>query len=306
MATTTTDSVRARARPYLRVARVPFLALPVTLVALAMAAAAVAGTVDPVRTGVALIGLLAAHVAVNAFNEVSDYERGIDQRTDRTPFSGGSGALPEGDADSDGARRLGYVSAGVAAAVGAWFVGLVGAPVVPLLVAGAIFVLGYTDVFARVALGEIAAGLGLGGLPVLGVVLVQDGTVGPVALAVAVPASILTFELLLLNEFPDQTPDRRGGRQNLLHVFGRRRAAWLYVLAGLAVPLSIAGFVFGGVLPPLALLGTIPSALLARPFRWALARPTASVPVAALRDNVVWMLATNVALAVGLALSMVI
>ncbi len=40
-----------------------------------------------------LLGALAAHGAVNALNEYADYRSGLDLRTARTPFSGGSGTL---------------------------------------------------------------------------------------------------------------------------------------------------------------------------------------------------------------------
>ena len=76
------------------VARAPFLLLPVTLVALGAAAAARDGAFSWSRSLVALLGLVALHVAVNAFNEASDFRSGIDLETRRTPFSGGSGTLP--------------------------------------------------------------------------------------------------------------------------------------------------------------------------------------------------------------------
>lgn len=293
---------RRRIEPYLGVARANFLLLPVTLVALGAAAAAQVTTVDPLRTALALAGLISLHVAVNALNEASDYERGIDQETEETPFSGGSGTLPEGDLSPESARRFGLFAAGVGGLIGLYFLYEVGLALLPLVVVGAVTVVGYTDLLARVGLGEVAAGLGLGGLPVIGVALVQDGTVGPVALAAAVPASILTFELLLLNEFPDEGPDRRGGRTNLVLTLGRPWAARVYVLAGALVPASVVAAVAGGYLPSLALLGVLPSAFLARPTAWAVRNPQSDVPLDALRDNVVWILATNAMLALGLAL----
>ena len=42
----------------------------------------------------AFFGLLLCHISVNVFNEYFDYRSGIDLRTKRTPFSGGSGILP--------------------------------------------------------------------------------------------------------------------------------------------------------------------------------------------------------------------
>ena len=40
-----------------------------------------------------LVGGTAAHISVNALNEYLDFRSGLDARTVRTPFSGGSGAL---------------------------------------------------------------------------------------------------------------------------------------------------------------------------------------------------------------------
>jgi len=77
--------------PWLGVARAPFLLLPVTLVAAGSAAAAYEGAFGWRPTLLALVGLLLLHTAVNALNEASDMTTGIDLRTTRTPFSGGSG-----------------------------------------------------------------------------------------------------------------------------------------------------------------------------------------------------------------------
>ncbi|MFB6361580.1 MAG: UbiA family prenyltransferase [Halobacteriales archaeon] len=290
-----------RIEPYLSVGRANFLALPVVLVALGAAAASLTGPVDPVRTTLALIGLISLHVAVNAINEYSDYRRGIDLETDKTPFSGGSGTLPAGEIDAPAALQLGLGAAAVGALIGAYFLWVVGLVLLPLLAFGAVCVLFYTDFLARLGLGEVAAGLGLGSLPVIGVALVQDGQIGLPAYAAAVPAFFLTFNLLLLNEFPDIEPDRRGGRINLIHLFGQRRAALGYLMAGAAVPLSIVGAVVLGWLPGLALVGVVPSVFLARQVDWYLEDADA-LPVEALRDNVIWVLATNFVLAVGIAL----
>jgi 1,4-dihydroxy-2-naphthoate octaprenyltransferase len=87
----------------------------------------------------------------------------------------------------------------VAALIGTWFLATVGWPLVPIVAVGAVTVLTYTGLLARVGVGEIAAGLGLGMLPVLGTALVQEGRLGPAAMAASIPPFFLTFNLLLLN-----------------------------------------------------------------------------------------------------------
>jgi 1,4-dihydroxy-2-naphthoate octaprenyltransferase len=269
-------------------------------VASGAAAAAYDGDFNWSRTAVALLGLVCLHIAVNALNEASDMRTGIDLHTERTPFSGGSGTLPGRHLTERDATIVGYGAFGIGAACGVWFLFVMGWVVLPILLAGAVCVLAYTDLLARLGVGELAAGLGLGALPVAGTALVQGGSLGPAAVAASIPAFLMTFNLLLLNEFPDEVADRRGGRRNLLILFGRKTAAWIYSLAALATPLSILLGVLLEALPLLSALATLPSLLLLQPIRWALGSPDEAVPVSALSANVAWNLGTNVALAVTL------
>ena len=288
---------------YAAVARAKFLALPVSLVAVGAAAGAYEGAFDGLRTALALVGLVAAHVAVNVLNELSDYRTGIDLATRRTPFSGGSGTLPAGELSPLRARWLATVALSLAAAIGLWFLSRIGWPLVPFLILGTLSVLGYTDLLARGYLGEIFAGLGLGALPVAATALVQDGRLGPAAIAASVPAFFMTLNLLFLNEFPDEEADRQGGRHSLLLLLGRSRSAKLYVLFALAAPLSILAGVLLGALPAVCLAACLPTLLLAPVFRWALAAAAEPVTIPALGSNVIWNLATNVLLAVTLAIA---
>ncbi len=288
----------ANVKTYAGLARAPFLLLPVTLVICGAGAAAYEGMFHWGPTILALVGLVSVHIAVNALNEWSDMRRGIDLRTVRTPFSGGSGTLPSGAAPPRAALRLGIAAAGLGLIIGVWFLLQVGWPFLPFLIAGAVFVLGYTDALARIGIGEMAAGLGLGGLAVAGVALVQEGSLGPVAIAACVPAFFMTFNLLLLNEFPDEVADRDGGRKNIVILSGRRAAALIYIFAGLIVPVWIVGCVVARIFPPMVLFATLPSALLINPVKWALVDPSEEVPIPALGANVIWNLATNALLGV--------
>jgi len=287
-------------REFSSVARAPFLLLPPTLVASGAAAAAWNGTFSWVRTLLALIGLVTLHMAVNILNEWSDMRTGIDLETERTPFSGGSGTLPAGGMSLRSALVFGLVCAGIGLGIGLWFVSKVGWVLLPLMVAGAVSVLAYTDLLARIGVGEIAAGFGLGAGPVIGTALVQGGSWSAAATAASIPAFFMTFNLLLLNEFPDEEADRKGGRRNLVILLGRRAAAWIYVVAGLATPSAIVFAVLLRVLPPLCLIAVLPSLLLAKPIRWALGDPSEPVPIPALGANVVWNLATNTFVALAL------
>jgi 1,4-dihydroxy-2-naphthoate octaprenyltransferase len=294
----------AKIKHYLGVARAPFLALPITLIASGSAASAFDGAFSWSRTLVALVGLVSLHIAVNALNEASDMRTGIDLNTERTPFSGGSGTLPAGNLSERTARLVGYGGFLIGATCGAWFLRQVGTGLIPIFVVGAVCVLAYTEVLARLGVGEIAAGFGLGALPILGTAMVQDGTLGPAAIAVSIPAFLMTFNLLLLNEFPDEDADRKGGRRHLVILLGRKGAALVYAMAALATPLSILAGIALEVLPVTAALGLLPSLLLVQPLRWAFGNPKEPVPIPGLGANVQWNLGTNTVLAISFLLAL--
>jgi 1,4-dihydroxy-2-naphthoate octaprenyltransferase len=299
----TEEAVANPAKGLLGVARANFLVLPLTLAAVAGAAAAYNGRLDPAAVLLAAIGLVAVHAAVNAFNEVSDIRTGIDLVTRRTPFSGGSGTLPAQVIPTRVAERFAWLAFAVGAAIGVWAIARAGWAIVPVIAVGAIAVLFYTPWLGRTGVGEVFAGLGLGALPVVGIAMVSGSPVNDTVLFAALPAFFMTFDLLLLNEFPDERADRAGGRRHLVIRFGRKTAARMYALAALLVPVSIVVGVAGGALPLWALLGILPSILLAKPLGWAFGTAAGDPPLPALGANVVWNLATNALLAVGLGIA---
>lgn len=285
------------ARGYFKVARVPFLLLPVSLTVVGASASAYAGEFDLTNTLLALVGLVLLNVSVNALNEYSDWRRGIDEETNPTKFSGGSKAIVEKELEPKGALALGLATLFVSFVIGLYFLFLYGAAMVPLIVVGGVLVVGYTDIFARLGLGEVSAGLGLGTLPVVGVGFVQSGTVAPVVAAASVPCFFLTFNLLLLNEFPDLDADRRGGRTNLITLLGATRAKYAYVGVVSFCALSIVTLVASGFLPLRSLLALVGFVLLHRPVSVALRDD--EITEAALGRNVGWVIVTNLLLGVS-------
>jgi 1,4-dihydroxy-2-naphthoate octaprenyltransferase len=110
----------------------------------------------------------------------------------------------------------------------------------------------------------------------------------------------MTFNLLLLNEFPDEEADREGGRRNLVLLFGRRVGAAIFVGAGLLVPTSIGVAIGLGTLPLVTLFAALPTFLLLKPFHWALVNWGEKIDNASLAANVVWNLSTNALIALTL------
>ncbi|WP_288372886.1 prenyltransferase [uncultured Marinobacter sp.] len=79
-----------------RASRPNFLVLAPLCVGLGLAVAWQQGEPPALLdTLLVFIGAILAHAAVNLLNEYEDFVSGLDLTTSRTPFSGGSGALPE-------------------------------------------------------------------------------------------------------------------------------------------------------------------------------------------------------------------
>ena len=163
------------------------------------------------------VGALLAHAAVNLLNEYEDFISGLDKITRRTPFSGGSGALPE---IPSAARRVLLAGLGTLALVigiGLYFLWLRGLPMFVLGAAGVVLVLTYTRWITRSPLlCLLAPGIGFGPVMVLGSLIALGAQLDATALVCATVALLLTSELLLINQIPDAEADRQIGRRHLV------------------------------------------------------------------------------------------
>jgi len=283
--------------------RLPFLTLPPVCVLLGVAAAVHDGAViRPLPVLLALLGALAAHVAVNALNEVDDFRSRLDEITTRTPFSGGSGTLQAHPEAARLALGTGVAAVAITVAVGIYFLRLRGWGIVPLGLAGLLLVVLYTRWLTRsVVLCLLAPGLGFGTFMVVGTAYVLGGRYGPTAWVASLVPFFLVSGLLLLNQLPDAEADARVGRRHLVVVHGRRTAVrvygWLLQLTYLSV---VAGWL-AGMLPvwSLLVLLTVPLAVSVLRGVWAHADDIPAL-VPYLGRNVALVHAATLLLAVGL------
>lgn len=286
--------------------RLPFLLLTPACVAVGVGTAFwQTGHVDAWLAFIVLVGAVASHASVNAFNEYFDFKSGLDAMTVRTPFSGGSGTLPEQPSLARATLWMACVTLIVAAAIGLYIMNLRGWGLLPLGLMGLVLVVTYTSWWAHNALMcLIAPGLGIGVFMVMGTHFALTGSYSWAAFVASLCPAFLVSDLLLLNQFPDVDADRAVGRKNYPITHGRPAAATLYgVIAGLSY-LSVLYGVRLHILPSLSVL-----ALLSAPLAfaaWHRARSHADdIPalMPALRLNVLVNLLTPVLLALGLALA---
>lgn len=204
----------------------------------------------------AFFGAVFAHISVNVLNDYFDYKSGIDLKTKRTPFSGGSGILPSALLEPRKVYLFGMGSLVLVALIGIYFFFVYRWAVLPIGLLGIALILLYTPYITKLTGITELVGPGLGfALMVLGTYVTQTGAYSAIAIVVSGVAGLLIANLLLLNEFPDVEADKSVGRRHLPIVLGTERAAKIYCSVLALAYVLILGAAIAGVLPLLALLG---------------------------------------------------
>ncbi len=255
--------------------------------------------------GLILFGAVCAHVAVNTLNELGDFHSGLDFLTRKTPFSGGSGTLPENPQLAPAAAAIAWTAFGLTALSGLVLLLLTGPALFPIGLAGLLVILTYTPLCTRIPwAGLVAPGIGFGLLMVPGCQVVLAGEYSWTAFWASLVPFFLVNNLLFLNQFPDTEADRRVGRRNFPLLYGVRAAAYLFTFQLAAAYLVIVLAVILNVFPGTALL-----ALLSLPPALVLAagvlayRDFAQIRTAHLALNTIITLLTPVLLGIGLMIA---
>ncbi len=290
-------------KKWLLVIRSPFLALSVVLAFLGTTIAWYDGYFHLGHALLAFLGLLLAHISVNVLNEYFDYRSGLDLETQRTPFSGGSGALPSGLIKPRQALWLGLGSFLAIIPIGIYFTVAKGWLLLPLLLVAAACIILYTPLMLKMGWPEWAPGLGMGALPVLGMYFVQTASYTWPAIVASIPSGILVHNLLLLNEFPDTEADRKAGRKTLPIVIGKAKASIVYSVLTLIVYLWIIGGVVAGLMPPFSLIALLTLPLAVKAVQGALKHQELTRLVPAMANNVLVVLLTQLLLGIGYILA---
>ena len=253
------------------ITRANFLPLTVVIVLTGLCAAWYAhGAFNLVNGILVLIGAVLTHASVNAFNNYFDYRSRIDERTMKTPFSGGVDVIVRGQMKPTTAFSVALACLVGAGLIGIYFLARMFYLLIPMIVYGAFIIVFYTPLLSRVhAISEIIAGSGFG-LIGLGTYATQAGVIDGSGLAVFVPITILVALLLFLNEFPDADIDKVAGRRHTVILIGRRRSSWLYAFFLGATYVSIILSVIAQAAPVIALIALVPTPLAYKAARIAL------------------------------------
>jgi 1,4-dihydroxy-2-naphthoate octaprenyltransferase len=243
--------------PLIGVARPNFLILTPICISLGLASVLLNG--QDVAWGlfaIVLLGGVMAHISVNALNEYMDFQSGLDFKTDRTPFSGGSGTLVMQPRLAPYALVIGVVSLLITLVSGLYLLLRVGWGLLPIGVIGILIIITYTRWINRNRLLVLLApGLGFGPLMVIGTHYALTAEFSFSALLLSMVPFFLVNNLLLLNQLPDVEADRSVGRNNFAIAWSYSKSAGLF----LAFSILAYGIVILGVmldrLPWAALIG---------------------------------------------------
>jgi len=243
--------------------RVPFLVLAPVCVFLGMSTVvANQASVNLLVLMLALLGAFLAHISVNTLNEYFDFTSGLDFETIKTPFSGGSGALPQNPEMVGAVLATGIASSIALFMIGSYFVWQFGAGIVPIGITGLLIIATYTGwINKHPFICLIAPGLGFGFLMVAGTQFVLQGQYAPLSWFVAVIPFFLVNNLLLLNQYPDITADANAGRNHFPIAYGVKRSTMVYGLFVFATIAAIVAGVLTGNFPMLSLIALLPMPL---------------------------------------------
>lgn len=266
-----------------------------------------------------LLVLLGAILINGGTNLINDY---FDRATDDinveyvAPFTGGSRMIQQGLIAPSRVLGAGMLCFAAAAAIGAYLVWDTWASGPMIVILGAIGVFcGFFYTAPPLKLGyrwvaEAIVGLNCGILVTLGAYWIQvqafswQSLTSWVPVIASIPLGILIAAVLWVNEIPDYAADKAVGKNHMVVLLGKERAAKGYLMLLSAAYICIALMVIPGEIPLLILLGLLALPLALRAMRIAIknyADSKALAPANAMTPMI--YLATGLLMAVGFVIA---
>ena len=214
-------------RIWLMAARPRTLPAAIAPVLVGTALAGAEGEFRPLAFCAALIGSVFIQIGTNLSNDYSDARRGADTEERLGPVRVTAGGLVP-------PRKVlvaTWLAFGIAVAVGAYLIALVGWELLAIgaasILAGVLYT-GGPRPYGYEGLGEVFVFTFFGLVAVAGSYYVQTEELTTLAVAVAVPVGLLSAAILMVNNIRDIDTDRRAGKRTLAVRLGRPRAIALF------------------------------------------------------------------------------
>ncbi|MFQ5940878.1 MAG: prenyltransferase [Nitrososphaerales archaeon] len=183
---------------------------------------------DPFYAFLTYVGVLCLHASVDLLNDYWDYKRGIDKLTKRTPFSGGTGVLPEKLLEPSSVYTAGLVFLAVGTSIGIYFVFIRGVAIAIILAFAVLAIYFYSTSIVNAGLAELFISI-KGAMIVLGAFFVQVAQISPEPLYVGGIVGLLSASVLFVNSFPDYDADKNMGRKTLVIILGKKKASNFFI-----------------------------------------------------------------------------
>lgn len=223
------------------------------------------GRIDPTRTALMAVAVLAVDMATTGFNTFFDWYSGVDRRahnreSDKVLIHRN---VPPGYAllISVALYLVAAIAGLVLASKTSWW--LVPAGAGSMLV-GLAYNAGPLPI-SRTPVGELFAGGFLGWVLVTLTIYVERLTLAGDDLLVGIPSALMVASILTVNNTCDIDGDRRSGRHTLSILIGRRGGEVLVYVLGAAAFAGAATLAVAGVVPRAVLIGSVAAAVLSVP-----------------------------------------
>jgi len=182
---------------------------------------------------ITVIGVTINHIALNMTDDYFDYKHSVDQAKDRqkNPYAGGSGTLTSGLIQPATMYRFlmaGYIITIILGlyltALRGWWIFLIGA----FGMGCAYFYTAPPIRYGYHGFGELSQLINFSLTIGLGAYYVQTQAFSAEAAWALLPLGFMMFSMITINEIPDEADDRAGSKNNLVVLFGKKTAVWLY------------------------------------------------------------------------------
>jgi 1,4-dihydroxy-2-naphthoate polyprenyltransferase len=194
------------------------------------------------------IGVIFLHASVDILNDYWDYKRGIDTITKRTPFSGGTGVLPDNKLNPCSVYKAGIFCLFIGLFIGIYFVLHSGVLVAIILSIAVISIYFYSTTVVNIGLGETLVAV-KGAMIVIGSAYVQSGIIDNSVVFLGIIIGLLSSIVLFIASIPDYIADKSKGRRTLIIIVGKDLGIRIYPLLIGSVYLLIGIGIILGYLP---------------------------------------------------------
>ncbi len=182
---------------------------------------------------ITVLGVTINHIALNMTDDYFDYKHSVDQAKDRekNPYSGGSGTLTSGLIPPRRMYRVFMICYFITILLGLYLTAMRGWWV--LIIGGfgmgcAYFYTAPPIRYGYRGVGELSQLINFSLTIGLGSYFVQSQQFDWEAALALLPLGFMMFAMITINEIPDEAEDRAGGKKNLVVLFGKKTAVWLY------------------------------------------------------------------------------